>query len=120
MFGIEDFSKKIVDFGNFEFSQLGDAFIFGGAIVLIGMLTIFSVLIILWGCLSLFKIVFHDLSNKKNSVPKTVEINIAPIAPVQTATTDDGEIIAAIAAAIAMAESENSDVKFRVVSFRRK
>ena len=32
---------------------------------------------------------------------------------------DDKEIIAVIAAAIAMAESDNSGMKFRVVSFKR-
>ena len=43
MFGIEDFSKAIVDFQNFEVSQLGDALLFGGAILLIGMAAIFAV-----------------------------------------------------------------------------
>lgn len=38
----------------------------------------------------------------------------------ETSNSDqDEEIIAVIAAAIAMAESENSGLKFRVVSFRR-
>jgi len=34
--------------------------------------------------------------------------------------SDEGEIVAAIAAAIAMAESECEQTKFRVVSFKRK
>ena len=34
--------------------------------------------------------------------------------------SNDEEIIAGIAAAIAMAESENQGTKFKVVSFRRK
>ena len=34
-------------------------------------------------------------------------------------STADEEIVAVIAAAIAMAESENSGLKFKVVSFRR-
>ena len=39
---------------------------------------------------------------------------------VSDAPTSDDEIVAVIAAAIAMAESECSDTKFRVVSFKRK
>ena len=116
-----DFSKVIVDFGNFEFSQFGEAFGFGGLMLLIGMATVFSVLCILWICLALFKIGFHDLPEKrKNAASQVVETPakevVAEVAPV----SDDGEIIAAIAAAIALAESENSGIKFRVVSFRRK
>ena len=33
---------------------------------------------------------------------------------------EDGEVIAAIAAVLALAESESGGTKFRVVSFRRK
>lgn len=120
MFGIEDFSQKIVDFGNFEFSQLGDAFMFGGAVLLMGMLTVFSVLAILWGCLTLFKFFFHDLKFKAKSNVKKETVEVTEAAPAPAEVADDGEIIAVIAAAIAMAESENSDVKFKVVSFRRK
>ena len=116
-----DFTQVIVDFSNFEVSQLGEAFGFGGLMLLIGMATIFSVLCILWFCLVLFKLAFHDLPEKrKNAAPVKKEAP-AP-APVVEATPvqDGGEIIAAIAAAIAMAESESSGLKFRVVSFRRK
>lgn len=119
MFGVTDFGKKIVDFGNFEISQLTDALTFGGAILLIGMLTIFSVLCILWLCLVIFKVVFHDLPQKKKTVAAPIQ-EAAP-APVAEASVSSGdEIIAAIAAAIAMAESESTGIKFRVVSFRRK
>ena len=47
----------------------------------------------------------------------------APVAPVVVAAptvNEDEELIAVLAAAIAMAESENLGAKFRVVSFRRK
>ena len=118
MFGIEDFSQKIVDFSNFEPSQLLDAATFGGAILLIGMLIVFSVLIIILAALSLFKVFFHDLKMpKKEKTDAPVEA--APVAAVKPASADD-EVIAAIAAAIAMAESESSGLKFRVVSFKRK
>lgn len=117
MFGVEDFAQKIIDFENFDISQLGTAAAFGGAIMLIGMLTIFSVLVIIWICLTLFKVFFHDIPAKKkvSSEPApTVVVN----EPVRAST--DEEIVAVIAAAIAMAESENSGMKFKVVSFKRK
>lgn len=116
MFGI-DYSKSIVDFGNFEVSQLGDALLFGGAMLLIGMATVFTVLCLLWLSLVLFKVFFHDLPERKAANATVVEENDAPLA---VTTTSNDEIIAVIAAAIAMAESENSDIKFRVVSFKRK
>ena len=119
MFGIEDFTKSIVDFSSFEFSQLGDAAIFGGAILLIGMLAIFSVLCLLWLCLTVFKFFFHDLAGK--STVKERKKAVEPVSFVSEAKeTDDTEIIAVIAAAIATAESETRGKKFKVVSFRRK
>ena len=119
MFGIEDFTQKIVDFSNFDFSQLGNALLFGGSILLIGMLTIFSVLSLLWVCLALFKLFFHDIPAKRSSVQKAVP---APVVTVKEASvsTSESEIVAVIAAAIAMAESENNGIKFKVVSFKRK
>ena len=40
--------------------------------------------------------------------------------PVTPVASNDEEIVAAIAAAIAMAESESDGIKFRVVSFKRR
>ena len=116
-----DFSKVIVDFENFEISQLGDALAFGGLMLLIGVATVFAVLCILWVCLTLFKVLFHDLPQRRAKESKAIketdnylsEATAAPTAP-------DAEIVAVIAAAIATAESESSGLKFRVVSFRRK
>ena len=101
-------------------STYGENLIFGGQVVLIGIATVFSVLGLLWACLSVFKIVFHDMAKNKTAkiVPDTT-VTEEVAAPVVYNGNDD-EIIAAIAAAIAMAESEVSGAKFRVVSFRRK
>ena len=99
---------------------LNDKLFYGGRMLLIGMLTIFAVLITLWISLVVFKFFFHDLAraNKKTKAVKTEQpapIYNAPVA------SDNDEIIAVIAAAIAMAESEcGSDKKFHVVSFKRK
>ena len=117
MFGI-DIKEQIVNFENFEGSQLWDAFIFGGTMLLIGMITIFSVLALLWLFLTVFKIVFHDLPEKKKAKPEAIAEVATPV--IEVKKDDNDEIIAAIAAAIAMAESESSGIKFKVVSFKRK
>ena len=90
---------------------------FGGRTVLLGMGAVFTVLGIIFAVLTVFKYVFTNLEAKKKPVKEEPVAVTAP-APVYT---DDSEIIAVIAAAIAMAESESEDnIKFRVVSFRRK
>ena len=98
--------------------NVSDKLLYGGQMLLIGMLTVFSVLIILWITLCLFKLVFHDISfGKKTKEVKTESATVYQ-AP---AVSNDDEIIAVIAAAIAMAESESGGNKqFRVVSFKRK
>ncbi len=121
MFGIDDFSKSIVDFSNFDASQLGDALLFGGAILLIGMVTVFAVLCLLWACLVAFQFFFHDLPEKRTkSAPKTVSAVSAPGVQSVPVQSSNDEIVAVIAAAIAAAESESNGMKFRVVSFKRK
>ena len=120
MFDSMDFTKPIVDFSNFEFSQLKDALTYGGSVLLIGMATVFAVLITLWICITVFKLFFHDIPafrTKKKKKAVTDEVVMQPI--VEAPVAQDTEIVAVIAAAIAMAESENSGAKFRVVSFKR-
>lgn len=117
MFGV-DLNSVLVDIINLDFSQADKALAFGGAMVLIGMLTVFAVLCIIWLCLSLFKIFFHDLPEKRkgsSDAPRSsAAVSSAPV------TSSSDEIVAVIAAAIAMAESESNGLKFRVVSFKRK
>lgn len=94
----------------------GNIISYGGQMLLIGMLTVFSVLCIIWLALTLFKYVFQSNANSQNKEQDTKEVE-------QTAPSNaskDEELVAVIAAAIAAAESENSGVKFRVVSFTRK
>ena len=116
MFGIEDFTKKIVDFENFNPSQFSDALLFGGAILLIGMLTIFAVLALLWICLTIFKVIMEKKSGKK--AEKSTAATVQTPSPREKSAED--EIVAVIAAAIAAAESESSGTKFKVVSFKRR
>ena len=91
---------------------------FGGMMIALGMGTVFSVLIILWFALVIFKFAFHDLPSKRKAKSVAPAVAPEPVIPVTNNTND--EIVAAIAAAIAMAESESDGVKFRVVSFRRR
>ncbi len=113
----EQYSQKIIESAGFT-ETLG----FGAMMLGIGMLAIFAVLCILWGALVLFRIVFYDLPAKKKTASEAPEAP-APVAPVVVAApaaNEDEELIAVLAAAIAMAESECLGAKFRVVSFRRK
>ena len=110
----EDYGTAIIETKGFA-ETLG----FGGQIVLIGMATVFAVLVIIMLALYAFKVVFHDIPAKKAS-PNVEADEAIEAAPVQTAATDDYEIIAVIAAAIAAAESESNGVKFRVVSFKKR
>ena len=108
-----DYTKPIDGFA--------DKLVFGGQMVLIGVSVVFSVLAILWLSLYIFKVFFHDIPSRKKATKASVKVEEAAPQPATVAqTTSNDEIVAVIAAAIAAAESENSGLKFRVVSFRRK
>ena len=105
-----DIHSKIEGFGNI----LG----FGGQIVLLGMGMVFTVLIVIWASIVGLKYLFANFDTEKKAETKPVENVTAPTTHAPAGLND--EIVAAIAAAIAMAEAESSGLKFRVVSFRRK
>lgn len=101
---------------------------YAGRMTLLGMVMVFAVLGLLYAVLSIFKIVMVGKAPKaekpKSAVAEVIAESAAakdePIAP----ATDDGELIAVIAAAIsAYRASEGMDAAdasaFRVVSFRR-
>lgn len=118
-----------------ENMTLGERFEYALQGTATGMLMVFAVLALLWGIVSLSKVIFYDIPNKKKEeVNKTSAPAVVPApetisAPV-TATadevqaSDDGELAAVITAAIA-AMIESGDYKnefvggFRVVSFKR-
>ncbi len=102
------------------------------SVTLQGMLMIFAVLALLWGVVAVFKVFLHDIPNKKAAKSKALAKAVAEVAaPVEqeseiaAAEADDGEIVAAITAAIA-ATLSSEEYKgqfasgFRVVSFSRK
>lgn len=124
----KDMSGENMTFGErFEYAIQG---------TVTGMLMIFAVLGLLWGIVSLSKVFFYDIPNKKKEKEKKqpsapVEVNAPAEAPAPVVSTtpvaevaDDGELAAVITAAIA-AMIESGDYKnefvggFRVVSFKR-
>ena len=115
--GVEDYGSPLYTDG-ISMDELLNILSFGGTILLIGILTVFAVLIIIWVALVLFRFAFSADRTKKKTKIETAE---APVeAPVFVSQSADEEIVAVIAAAIAMAESESNGMKFRVVSFRRR
>ena len=96
-----------------------------------GMLMIFAVLALLWGVVAIFKVVLHDIPKKRAAKKQALAAAVAKVSvpaeePAEIApTTDEGEIVAAITAAIAatLASDEYKgqfESGFRVVSFTRK
>lgn len=102
-----------------------------------GLGTVFLVLVLLWGILSLFRVIFYDIPNKKNKDNSNKSEN--PDADIIDAyeeiteeyedNKDDDQLIAVITAAVsAYMETENNtdtasegntNTSFRVVSFKR-
>ena len=117
---------------------LAEKFSLSGEMLLRGIGTVFMVLIILWGCLSLFKVFSTPEKPAKTSkpevkpVPKAAEKSVPAPVPVSTPAeepasaalkqTDDAAVIAAICAAIEAYRAEEglSGLPYRVVSFKRK
>jgi len=95
-----------------------NALSYGGQMFLIGVITVFAVLGVIFLCLLIFKYAFSKVGN---SAPKKEAPVVATSVQAPMQKSSDAELVAVIAAAIAMAESESGDgTKFRVVSFRRK
>ena len=86
---------------------------------LIGMGTVFVVLILISFIISGFGIV-NKLQNRSKATKKAPAVAPAPAAPVvETEETDDCELVAVIAAAIAASEGAASTDGFVVRSIRR-
>ena len=89
----------------------------------LGLGMVFAVLAILWLVLEIFRYVFYDLPNKgkldekKPEKPAKTEPVPAPVVT-QVTASDDGEVIAAITAALCVVLDKPA-TGFRVVSFRK-
>ena len=105
--------------------ELSEAIGYGLQTTLLGMGVVFSVLIILWAVLAVFKVIFYKQpKTEKKPAPAKVEAPApAPVAapapaPAAPAEADDAELVAVITAAIA-AMMDAPQTSFRVVSFKR-
>ncbi len=111
-------------------AQSGDTNVFSqaGIVSLMGMVTIFVVLALLWVAVEIMHRVLHRDENEKKSpgasgsaLPNPDDAAIAAaIAAALAAAEDDGAVVAAITAAITAARAEAGETTpFRVVSFKR-
>ena len=111
-------------------AQGGDpnAFSQAGIVFLMGMLTIFMVLALLWVAVEIMHRVLHRDEKEKKSIkagdsalPNPDDAAVAAaIAAALAAAEDDGAVVAAITAAITAARAEAGETTpFRVVSFKR-
>lgn len=101
--------------------SMGEILEKAGLNTLLGMGTVFVVLIIISLIISLFKFI-PAIQNKFRKKPEVVEAPAAPVVPVRSSVapkTDDSELIAVIAAAIAAAEGTTTD-GFVVRSIKRR
>lgn len=89
-----------------------------GAMILRGMGTVFIALIIIWGILELFNVIFHKKPKESKEPATAAEVTALTEAVVPEPQADDTELVAVIAAAVA-AYTEQPVSSFRVVSFRR-
>ncbi|MBQ9920749.1 MAG: OadG family protein [Clostridia bacterium] len=95
--------------------------IFGLKILLMGLGTVFSVLIFLWLVLTVFRVVFVKSNVAKPTKPQPApKPMIAPTAKVVAeAAEDDTELIAVLMAAICAASGTSDPSKLRIVSYKR-
>lgn len=95
-----------------------------GQMTLQGLGTVFLVLAILWGAMTLFKLLLHDLPAKRKAkaAAKAETETPAQTEPEPVAQTDDGALIAVITAAVAASRADAGEPNpsgFRVVSFKK-
>ena len=103
---------------NQPIAGLGEKLAYGGKMLIVGMGIVFTVIVSLFICLSIFKYVGQKVTQKVKSSPKVEATPEVQSAPAPTSNNDE-EIVAVIAAAIAAASAEMPNKKFRVVSFKR-
>ncbi len=115
---------------NMRFENVGEALGYSLPKAVFGFAVVFGVLILIWGCLALFKVFFYTIPNsRKNSssekpapvVEKTAEVPQTVPAQAMKAS-DNNAIVAAIIAAITAFRAQNGEGNgaFRVVSFKKR
>ena len=91
---------------------------YGLQVFVVGLGTVFAVLVILWLALVLFKVFSYDLPQKKakklaeeaaSKVEAAPIVEETPISVIEEPVSDDTQLIAVITAAIAASENTSSD-----------
>ncbi|MBO4391737.1 MAG: OadG family protein [Clostridia bacterium] len=112
MLQTEDFSVP--------FDSVSKAFSFGLSRSLFGFATVFFILALLWGFLSILKIFFYTIpeNKKQNSATEPVQNAL----PEKEDESDGGELVSAIIAAVSeyRKASGEGNIHFRVVSFKKR
>ncbi len=110
---------------------MAERLLLGLQTTLLGLGTVFSVLIILMGVLLLFRLFFYSIPNRRCKDKSAAELSVKNKSEAAVSSLpvsdNDGEIIAAITAAVSLyLEAESAEhgaeekISFRVVNFRRR
>ncbi len=98
--------------------SLNERLALGLEVTLLGLGTVFSVLIILWAVLSVFRLVFYKPGeSKKSTNPIKADAVAVPVVS-EAPKNNDEELVAVITAAISVM-IDKPQTSFRVVSFKR-
>ena len=119
--GMLDYTSRFGEEGGYQ--TIGEALAGGFPVFLVGILTVFAVLAIIWGILEVFHYLACTLPSKRQEKANSAiqeEVPAVPTEPVTEDNQNEEEIVAVIAAAIAAAQAETPSGQFRVVSFRKK
>ncbi|MBQ7719305.1 MAG: OadG family protein [Clostridia bacterium] len=103
---------------------IGERMALGLRVTVLGMGTCFAVLAILWGILSLFKLIFAREKKPSGDALPAADTKALPAAEPEPEpeAQDDGELIAVITAAAyayLSQEEQEPQTRFRVVSFSK-
>lgn len=102
---------------------LSERLLEGGKVFLIGMVTVFAVLALLWLVMALFRVLFYkkNIDEDATNVIKVEDVpSLENIPRATSVSSDDTQLIAVITAAIAAYNaSAGNALPFRVVSYRR-
>lgn len=98
--------------------SLNERLALGLEVTLLGLGTVFAVLIILWAVLSVFRLVFYKPGEPKK-ITKPIKADDVAVPVVSEAPkNNDEELVAVITAAISVM-IDKPQTSFRVVSFKR-
>ncbi|MBQ8837010.1 MAG: OadG family protein [Clostridia bacterium] len=121
-----DFMLDAAQIRQVPHETVGEKLAVGGEVSLRGMLTVFAVLILIWGIVELLHLILGEKTKpakvvEEVSAPALAEVQAEEVAPAvvpEVNAAADYDIIAVITAAVAAA-SGSSPNSFRVVSFKR-